>query len=164
MREAFEGIRTNGLNEVAARAAEGKQTFGKGGGVAMRHSSSRFFHFKDADSFLAYNRAFGYGDAGLFDALMGHIQSMTRDVAILQEMGPNPAGQMERLKLKIDADGAAPQAGRTAQGMYDVLAGRTTYHGELPGWYKGLVGVQNWLRSSLQPIRITLNQLQRLYP
>jgi len=149
MREAYQGIRTNGLNEVARRAAEGKQSFGGGGGVAMRHSSARFFHFRDADAFLAYNRTFGHGDSGLFDTMLGHIQAMTRDTAIMQELGPNPAGQLERLKLKVQADGAAPQAERTIQGMYDVLAGRTSYSGELPTWYRAVVGTQNWLRSTL---------------
>lgn len=148
MRESYEGIRSNGLNEVVKRAREGKQTFGKGGGVALRHNSSRFFHFKDAEAYLEYNRRFGYGDAGLFGAMMGHVHAMTRDIAIMQEMGPNPAGQIERLKMKIRADGAGPQADRTVQGMYDVLAGRTSYHGELPGWYRSLKGLQNWLRSA----------------
>lgn len=147
--ESYEGIKSNGLNEIARRAEEGLQTFGRGGGVALRHSSSRFLHFKDADSYLRYNQQFGYGDNGLFDAMMGHIGTMTRDIAIMQDMGPNPAAQMERLKLKTTADNAAPQAIKTIQGMYDVLAGRTSYNGELPLWYRAVVATQDVLRSAL---------------
>lgn len=148
LKEAFEGIRTNGLNDVRLRADEGKQRFGTGGGAALRHSSSRFFHFRDADSYLKYATEFGYGEAGLFQAVMGHIHSMTRDIAIMQDMGPNPGGQIERLKMRIEADGAGPQAVRTVAGMYDVLSGRTSYHGELPSWYRAVRGLQDWLRSA----------------
>ena len=148
LKDAFEGIRTNGLDEIAARAEEGKQTFGKGGGMAMRRSSSRFLHFKDAKSFLKYNREFGFGDDGLFQAVMGHINAMTRDIAVMQEMGPNPTAQIERLKLKVQGDGAAPQAIKTIQGMFDTLASRNTHNGELPIWYRALSGLQDWLRSA----------------
>lgn len=147
LKNVYEGIKTNGLDELAIRAEAGLQTHG-GSGMAMRRSSSRFLHFKDAESFLTYNREFGYGDSGLFNAMMGHITTMTRDIAIMQEMGPNPGAQIERLKLKIEADGAGPQAVKTVGGMYDVLAGRTSATGELPGWYRGVQNVQNWLRSS----------------
>jgi hypothetical protein len=149
LNETYEGIRTNGLDEIARRAEEGKQTFGKGGGVSQRRSSSRFLHFKDADSFFKYNDTFGYGNEGLFDAMMGHISTMTRDIAIMQELGPKPESQMSRLKLKATADKAGPQAINTINGMYDVLAGRTSYNGELPGWYVTMGNIQNLLRSSL---------------
>lgn len=147
LRASYDGIRTNGLDELAIRASEGKQTFGKGS-VAKRHGSSRFLHFKSPGAFFDYNNNYGFGDAGLFDAMMGHIHVMTRDISLMQEMGPNPAGQIERLKLNIEADGAAPQATRTVQGMYDVLAGRTSYTGELPTWYKAIRATQDWLRAS----------------
>lgn len=150
MQDDFEGIISNGLDEVARRAEAGKQTFGKGGGVAMRHSSSRFYHFKDADSFLAYNREFGFGDEGLFNVMMGHISTMARDIALMQELGPKPEAMMARMNMMIEADGAGPQAVRTTQGMYDVLAGRNGYNGKLPFWYDSvLVPLQNWQRAAL---------------
>lgn len=147
--ESYEGIRTNGLDDIAARAEAGVQTFGKGGGIAMRRNTSRFLHFKSADAYFAYNSKFGYGDAGLFSAMMGHISSMTRDIAIMRDMGPNPAAQIARIKLKATAGKASPQALQTLQGMYDVLAGRTSYTGELPTWYKAISNTQHWLRSAL---------------
>lgn len=148
MKVAYEGIRTNGLNEVVQKAEAGKQTFGKGGGVALRHSSSRFFHFKDAESFLEYNRQFGYGDAGLFDAMMGHIHGMSRDIALMQELGAKPDSQFARIKMKVQADGAGEQSVKTIEGMYNVVAGRTNFNGKLPTWYKALQNVQNVIRSA----------------
>ncbi len=149
MPKIYEDIITNGLNDVALRAKEGKQTFGRGGGVAMRHSSSRFFHFKDGDSFLDYNAKFGYGDAGLFDAMMGHISTMSRDIGIMQELGTNPDAQVTRMKMKLSSNVDAPLGEQTIQGMYDTLAGRNSYNGELPVWYQATSALQNWLRSSL---------------
>lgn len=148
MQSIYEGIRTNGLDEVAEKAKEGVTRFGKGS-VATKRNLSRFLHFKDADSFMLYNAKLGYGEAGLFDAMMGHISAMTRDIAVLQEMGPKPEATIARLKMKTQADGAAPQATQTLQGMYDTLAGRNGYSGELPTWYKTISNVQHWLRASL---------------
>lgn len=149
MKEAYEGIRTNGLNEITKLSKEGKVLNNEDINVALRHSSSRFFHFKDAESFLKYNQQFGYGDSGLFDAMMGYVRNMSRDIAIMQDLGPKPSSQIKRMKLKVQANGAPPQAIRTIQGMYDVLAGRTSFNGELPFWYKQVQNVQNLLRSAL---------------
>lgn len=148
MEGVYNGIITNGLDEVAEKAAAGGQRFGRGG-VATKRNLSRFLHFKNADAFLQYNAKFGYGETGLFDAMMGHISAMTRDIAILQEMGPKPEAAAARLMLGTQADGAGPQATRTLQGMYDTLAGRNGYSGDVPGWYRVTSNVQHWLRSSL---------------
>lgn len=149
LNESYEGIRTNGLDEVARRSEEGKVTFGRGGGVSQRRSSSRFLHFKNADSFFKYNDQFGYGDSGLFDAMLGHISTMTRDITLMQELGPKPDAQFSRLTMKMQGEGSAPQTVKTVEGMYSVLAGRTSYNGELPLWYKAIADLQNVLRSSL---------------
>lgn len=148
MEDVYNGIRTNGLDEVAEKAAKGGQRFGRGS-VASKRNLSRFLHFKDADSFFAYNAKFGYGENGLFDAMMAHVSGMTRDIAIMQEMGPKPEATMSRIKLTAQGGGASPQVNQTLQGMYDTLAGRNGYIGELPGWYRTTSNIQHWLRSAL---------------
>jgi hypothetical protein len=146
--QTYEGIRTNGLNELSKRANEGKQTFGTGVSIAKRHAKSRFLHFKDAESFFKYNDEYGYGDKGLFDSMLSYVHSITRDTALMQELGPNPTGQMARMKMLIEAEGASPQVASTAQGMYDVLSGRTSYRGDTGVFYKTVRGIQDWLRSA----------------
>lgn len=148
LKQAYQGISSNGLNDLAERVADGKVTGGRGAGMALKRAQSRFLHFKDAESYLTYNREFGYGDNGLFNTVMHHIGTMTRDIAVMQALGPNPAAMIERIKLKSEAAGASPQNLRTLSGMYDVLAGRTSYHGDLPTWYKAMKGLQDWLRAS----------------
>lgn len=148
MREAYEGIRTNGLDDVAQRAREGKQTIGRPSEISMRRTSSRFFHFKDTEAFLAYNRQFGVGDAGLFDGVMRHISTMTRDIAVLQDFGPKPGAMMKNLELEMQGRKASGATVSVVKGMFDVLAGRTSYGGELPPWYKFFSGWMNLKRSA----------------
>lgn len=82
--------------------------------VANRRTDHRFLVFKDSDAWLAYNQRFGTGD--LFDAITGHIDSMSRDIAAMQVLGPNPALTVRWLGdvLKQDAlptmaNGVAPK-------------------------------------------------------
>lgn len=149
LKKAYESIRTNGLIDIARAADEGKQRFSsKPGEINMRQSSSRFIHFKDIDAFLEYNNTFGKSDAGLFDAVMGHISSMTRDIAIMQHFGPKPNAIMNNLELKIKSENANPATMNVINGMYDIIVGRNSYHGELPQWYKAIGGWINLKRSA----------------
>lgn len=142
MREDFDGIVTRGLNDLAQRAAQGKQTFGMTGGPAKRRIESRFYHFKDVEAFIEYNRQFGLGDDGLFGAYMGHISKMSRDTALMQVLTPKPDAVMRNLELEMAADKTGATARRFVTGAYDVLAGKADTHGDLSMWYKIF---NNWL-------------------
>lgn len=148
--DIYESIRTNGLSELAERVKSGKTTPGKrAASMAQRRAYSRFFVFKDPDAFLRYNAKYGMGDEGLFDMMLGHISSMSRDISIMEALGPKPELQIQRMKLWAEAGGATESAQNVTQGMYDILAGRTSFNGQLPSWYKFVQGVQDWQRSSL---------------
>ena len=58
------------------------------GAMFRRHGDHRFLVFKSADDWLAYQREFGEGDP--FAAMMGHISTMSRDIALMELFGPNP--------------------------------------------------------------------------
>ena len=136
LKSAYDSIRTNGLIDIQERAKEGLQTYGRGGEINSRRTESRFFHFKDADAFLEYNAKYGRGDAGLFDAMIGHIASITRDTATMQKLGPKPNAIMQNLELELNGKGAYVPAIQAIKGMYDVLSGRTGYGGKLGPMYK----------------------------
>lgn len=142
MKEDFDGIVSRGLTEIAKKAAEGKQMFGGGGGPAKRRMDSRFYHFKDVESFIEYNREFGLGDDGLFGAYMGHISKMARDTAMLQVLTPKPDAVMRNLELEMTGANMGATAKKFVTGAYDVLTGRADQHGDLPTWYKFF---NNWL-------------------
>ena len=150
MRQDHEDISTNGASQMQRRADKGLQTHGFGGDVADKRSSSRFYHFKDADSFLAYNERFGVGNTGLFDAVLGHLQVMARDTGTLEIMGAKPNGLMRHLNLQME--GTKHKASRVKKawvnGMFDVLVGRTYGDGEQEGWFKALSNLQQLMISA----------------
>lgn len=83
--ETYENIVTGGLSEV--------KPGGGGLNFSGRRQQSRFLMFKDADSWMTYQERFGNEDP--FDTLVNHIRGMSRDVAILRILGPNPSASIQ---------------------------------------------------------------------
>lgn len=79
---AFEKIRTDGWSAITPGNAGGKM-------LANQNAEHRFLHFQDGDAWLAYQARFGSGTP--FDAMMGHVEAMSRDIALMEILGPNPA-------------------------------------------------------------------------
>lgn len=77
-------------NIVMGRAIDGPR-YGKARGQAAsdRHSQRRIIHFKSADGWMKYNERFGATDP--FTAISGHLSAMARDIALIKNLGPNPA-------------------------------------------------------------------------
>ena len=101
--DALDSVWRNITSEGMDGAVPG--AFNGQGKLANRRTDHRFLVFKDTDSWLAYNQRFGQGD--LFDAITGHIDSMSRDIAAMQVLGPNPALTVRWLK-DVAAQDALP--------------------------------------------------------
>lgn len=124
--KAWDTIATNGHanSEPGQYAGAGKR--------ANRHAESRQIHFKDADSVINYWQAFGERTAA--DILIGHVDTMARDIAFLEHFGPNPDityRTMRDAALKA-ATMADPVKTASLEGrahkldlLYDYAAGRT---------------------------------------
>lgn len=65
------------------------------GALFRRHADHRFLHYKDATSWLKYQKDFGDGDS--FSTMMGHVSTMTRDIAFMERFGPNPQAMFKYL-------------------------------------------------------------------
>lgn len=89
LREAYKTISTDGANKLVPG-----QAFGKGA-KANNGSAHRSIHFKDADAWLEYQSQFG--DKSLLQIMEGHIAGMSRDIALIEELGPNPSHTMNYL-------------------------------------------------------------------
>ncbi len=98
--------------------------------LANRRADSRFLIFKDADSWMQYQERFG--SATPFDAMMGHISGMSRDIALMEILGPNPNATVRWLKDTVTKDAqlgdgskltAAAHANERIQAMYDTITG-----------------------------------------
>lgn len=57
--------------------------------LAARLSHQRFLYYKDADSWLAANKSYGDGDA--FHQMLAYLDGMSRDIALMEVLGPNPS-------------------------------------------------------------------------
>lgn len=94
MSEIWETIATDGFSKIKLNSVAGQ-----GKSLARRRQDHRFLVFKDADSFMKYNEQFGGGD--VFSVMMNHIEGMSKDVAMLQILGPNPNSTVSFMKTQV---------------------------------------------------------------
>jgi hypothetical protein len=121
---AFDTINTDGQNKV-----EG----GKGlGSVADRQGAHRQIFFKDADNYLQYQGK--YGDQNLWSVLTGHIRSISRDIGLVETLGPNPQQTFQHFnnrtkldELRIDGTSKSKidSAAKLNEALYDNVSGNS---------------------------------------
>ena len=120
LNHAWQTISTGGLNKKEAGQSTGS------GMRAKRGSEHRVIHFKDASSYLTY--AADYNRGGILSAMQGHVSRLAKDIALVEEFGPNPNVQWgflhETAKLTGASDLVGPFLVRTTQ-MWDVLNGNS---------------------------------------
>jgi hypothetical protein len=126
LRGAWETIRTDGWSGIKPGTASGKM-------LANQKAEHRFLHFTDGDAWLTYQAKFGSGTA--FDAMMGHVDAMSRDTALMEILGPNPAATIRWLKdtmlksAELDASPGSKAIDRAKstipkiQRLYDEITG-----------------------------------------
>jgi hypothetical protein len=78
------------------------------GMLARAREHERFLVFRSADDWRAYQVEFG--EADVFEAMMGHIDDLLRDVAQMEILGPNPVAQFEWLSRFALREAALEQA------------------------------------------------------
>lgn len=117
LERAWETISSDGANKREPGAFAGN------GAKANAGSESRQIHFKDADSYMAYMKDFGTGS--MYDAVIGHVGRMARDIGLIERYGPNPNSQMRmQFDLADRADGGIKRDfGLRPQSYWDQLNG-----------------------------------------
>lgn len=121
LERAWETISSDGTNKTEPG------TFTGAGAKANAGSESRQIHFADADAYLAYMQDFGTGS--MYDAVIGHVGRMARDIGLIERYGPNPNAQM-RLQFDLAARAEGTQIddlprdfGLRPQSYWDQLSG-----------------------------------------
>jgi len=99
----WENVTTNGWLDKEPSGNAGR------GAMFRRHADHRFLIFKDADSWLKYQKKFGEADP--FAAMMGHVNTMTKDIAAMQILGPNPDAMFRYLKQMVEKRAAMKGTG-----------------------------------------------------
>lgn len=121
--EAAKTIASNGVNKIEPGKSQGT------GARANRGSDGRVIHFKDGDGWLAVMNEFGKGS--LYDAMMGHVGGMARDIGLVERYGPNPEAAFRLVKDQIkQADMRTGEALTSwnsvePQTLWDIVSGKT---------------------------------------
>lgn len=130
---SFDTLSTNGANKTEI----GRQSFGGNSKVTSRHSESRVLHFKDAESWLEYQADFG--GMPFVDLVEAHINGLSKDIALVENLGSNPKNAM---RILMDAaDKKDREKGlissnenktiKRAQTMFDEFTGQNTPQSEV---------------------------------
>jgi hypothetical protein len=123
---AWETIATNGANKVDPGQFKG------GGARENRGNASRQIHFKDAQSYIDYQAK--YAERSLYEVMVGHVAGVSKDIAMVETMGPNPDHMFRYVRdaLVIDAKhadqtklGKIEAEARRVESLYNVVSGKT---------------------------------------
>lgn len=90
LRQVYDSIITRGWASREPTSAAGVKS------LANRRDEARVLHFKGADQWLAYQQKYGDGDP--INAMFSHIDRMSRDIGLMQVMGPNPNATLSWVK------------------------------------------------------------------
>lgn len=147
MRGVWMTLATDGLNkqEVGVQGS---------GMLANRNSEARSIHFKDADSYLAYQAAFG--EKSIWGVMTGHVDALSKEIAMLETYGPNPDNTFDALLQKELKAAAVSDPENTAKykeeaihlrDLYDFISGKQQ---EIVKRHlaQGFDTLRNWLVSS----------------
>lgn len=88
--KVFDTIRSDGATAMTPGAPGGRS-------LANARADMRFLVFKSAEDWMGYAERFGIA-SNAYDAMVGHIESMARDIAALEILGPNPETTLRWVK------------------------------------------------------------------
>jgi len=127
LKSVYETIGTDGYSKIKPSGVRG------GKAMASKNADHRFLVFKDADNWMEYQGKFGEGN--VFDTMMGHISNMSRDIAFMERLGPNPKATTNFIQQTIQKqaaqakdpklEDAATTASRNVDALYNVLSGQS---------------------------------------
>ncbi|UBQ39373.1 hypothetical protein LCH18_08405 [Acinetobacter johnsonii] len=131
---SYDSLASNGANktEIGRQYAGGVSSK-----VTSKHNESRVLHFKDADAWLRYQNK--YGGLPLVDLVEAHINGLSKDIALVENLGSNPKNAMRILMdaaeqkdwLKgVDAS-TTGKTRKRAQTMFDEFMGANTPESEV---------------------------------
>lgn len=124
LRSAYLTLATGGINKLQPGAPGS-------GMLANANAEARSIHFKDADSYLAYQTK--YGDKSLWGVITGHVEGLSKQIAMLETYGPNPDNTFNLLLEKelqaeaVNNPGNAiklEQQAKRMKSLYEFVTGK----------------------------------------
>lgn len=150
LKDIYADIETNGRAGLN-KAMEAGEDMGLGSGdINTRRDKSRFLQFKSPDAFMQYNNLYGVGDTGLPMLFINHMESMSRDIAVLEKLSARPNDFMRYVDKRMSVDGkTSPWQRRAAQADYRVLTSQFQAGDTDALWWQLLTGTLNVTRSAM---------------
>ncbi|NJB99862.1 hypothetical protein [Sphingomonas trueperi] len=125
LRDMHRAIETDGLSRVNP-GGMGQRS------LANRLGEHRVLQFRSGKDWRAYHDRFGVGS--IYDALMGEIDRRSRDVALMETLGPNPPAGLKWLQDTVrksaaelgdrKAKASADKAAKKLQNLFDEATGK----------------------------------------
>lgn len=104
--EEFEALYRDIHATIASDGWAKRTPGGRGeGSLANRLGRERVIPFSSADGWLRYAEKYG-SSGGVFEAMMGHIRFTARDIALMEILGPDPAGTIKWLGDTLEKEAA----------------------------------------------------------
>jgi len=145
----YNSIRTEGVNRLEPGTRMGSTSLGN------NRLDHRFLVFKDAESYMAYQAKFG--DEDVISTIYQHLESISRDTAMMRALGPNPNSGFRYLKDLIrintkDLDLKPQDKIRSKieglENLFLAHSGRLN-SGADKMWANGLAGLRHMLTSAV---------------
>ncbi|WP_225205093.1 hypothetical protein [Novosphingobium huizhouense] len=104
------------------------------GGAALANSRAdhRVLHFAGPDEWRAYADRFA-GSATPFDAMLAHVERMSRDIAALEKLGPNPQATLRWQGDWLEKSAALAKDARAMDRAYKARSQLELLYGEYSG-------------------------------
>jgi hypothetical protein len=90
LNDVYQTLISNGANKLKPSGAP------SGKSLANQKRDHRFLKFKNADAWFEYQQKFG--NENVFDTMITHIDTMSRDIAFMETLGPNPSATLQYVR------------------------------------------------------------------
>jgi hypothetical protein len=139
--QSYQRIATNGLSDMTPGQPGGA------GSVATSRNHYRAFEWTTPDAWFRFNERFGSGDAGIYDILVGHLDGISRDVGMMEVLGPNPQHVARLLVDTARKEGAGPYVVHKLAAIWDHVSGRANspVSESIAGFFRG---IRSWLTAA----------------
>jgi hypothetical protein len=150
LKEMFDDVTTNGMASRRKARDKGEPILHRGTDVYGKRDAKRFLKFLTPDDAMEYNAKYGVGREGLYDSMTQYIHSVSRDIAMMEKMGPRPNATARDIGLRLEEVGAGKNIRKFTAGSYDEMSGRngSSSDPDNPGWYMAAGSVLNNIRAS----------------
>lgn len=138
----YRTLNTEGANQLIPGEFRGRAMEAKHG------SQHREIHFAGPDEYMAYMQEFGRGS--VFDAMQHHVARLARDIALVENLGPNAHGTYQFLSDMAAKAGDSDKVGPflvSTRDMFDHLSGRTAATFDGGPFYQRLADIAQGVRN-----------------